>query len=183
MARLWYPKRSDLEELAYALAAELFDDYDSSLPSFALLGGERSGGAKLLESALALPRQTFGGRLLYPRIHHKAGVLLRSLIKNHALVDGNKRMAMATTTLFLFMNGHLLLPSSQEMVRFAVEVASSEPGMDWREVAEWVRDNTIPMTGDKRQAIRLVREKFSEPEEIIERLMDRWQDIARFISS
>lgn len=181
MPRLWYPNREDVEQLAHELAAEMFSEYDSSLPAFALFGGERGGGA-LLDSALALPRQTFGGRSLYPRIHHKAGVLLRSLIKNHPLVDGNKRMAMATTALFLFMNGHVLLPSSNKMVRFALEVAGSEPDMDWRDVAKWVRQNTIPMGANKRQAIRLVRQNLEDSEEIIERLMDRWIDIARFVT-
>ena len=180
MPRLWYPNREAVKRLAYELAAELFSDYDSALPAFALFGGEHGGGA-LLDSALALPRQTFGGRPLYPRIPHKAGVLLRSLIKNHPLVDGNKRMAMATTAVFLLMNGHILLPSSEEMVRFALEVAQSEPDMDWRDVATWVRQNTIPMGGDMKQAIRLVRQRFEDPDEIVERLMERWIDIARFM--
>ncbi len=114
----------------------MFDEYDSRLPAFSSFGGERASGG-LLESALALPRQTFDGRALYPRIHQKAGVLLRSLIKNHPLVDGNKRMAMATTALFLLMNGHILLPSSDEMVSFAVEVASSHPALPWEDAAAW----------------------------------------------
>lgn len=180
MPRLWYPGREDLEDLAHALAEEMFSDYDSSLPAFALFGGEGGGGA-LLDSALALPRQTFAGRPLYPRIYHKAGVLLRSLIKNHPLVDGNKRLAMATAALFLLMNGHLLLPSSDEMVRFAAEVAESQPDMPWEEVADWVRRNTIPMTGNRRRAIKLIREKFDDPDEIVERLMDRWLEIATFL--
>ena len=87
MARLWYPKREEVERLAYQLAAELFADYESSLPPFAPFEGERGGGA-LLDSALALPRQTFDSRPLYRTVYDKAGVLLRSLVKNHALVDG-----------------------------------------------------------------------------------------------
>jgi prophage maintenance system killer protein len=115
-------------------------------------------------------------------VYDKAGVLLRSLIKNHPLVDGNKRMALATTALFLLMNGKLLLSSSDEMVRFGLEVAKSEPDMDWRDVADWVRRNTIPVTGNRRQAIKLVRQKFDDPDEIIERLTDRWVEIATFFS-
>jgi len=86
LPRLWYPTRPDVEGLAYELADEMFGGYDSSLPAFALFGGEREGGA-LLDSALALPRQTFSARPLYRTIYDKAGVLLRSLIKNHSLVD------------------------------------------------------------------------------------------------
>ncbi len=181
MPRLWYPDREDIEELAYELAEEMFANYDSSLPALALFGGERGGGA-LLDSALALPRQTFDSRPLYPTVYDKAGVLLRSLIKNHPLVDGNKRLALATTALFLLMNGKLLLSSSDEMVRFGLEVAKSDPDMDWRDVADWVRRNTIPVTGNRRQAIKLVRQKFDDPDEIIERLTDRWVEIAAFFS-
>jgi death-on-curing protein len=163
LPRLWYPSREDVEGLAYELAAELFSDYDSALPAFALFGGERGGGA-LLDSALALPRQTFDGKPLYRTIYDKAGVMLRSLIKHHPLVDGNKRLGMATTALFLLMNGHLLLPPPDEMVRFALEVAESEPDMPWQDVAQWVRRNTVRLTGE-RDPLEQVREKY-----------DNWED-------
>jgi hypothetical protein len=88
---------------------------------------------------------------------------------------------MASASLFLLINGHLLLPTSDEMVRFAVEVASSEPDMDWRDIAGWMRRNTIPLGGNRRQAIKAVKERFDDPEEIIDRLMDRWMDITNFI--
>lgn len=79
------------------------------------------------------------------------------------------------------MNGHVLLPSSGEMVRFALEVAQSKPDMDWRDVARWVRQNTIPMGQSKRESIRLLRERFTDPDEVVERLMDRWVEIVRFV--
>lgn len=180
MARLWYPTRQDVEELAYELAAELFGEYDSSLPAFTLFGGEREGGA-LLESALGLPRQTFGGRPLYRTVYDKAGVLLRSLIKNHPLIDGNKRLALATVALFLLMNGHLFLAPTKEMVEFAVEVAQSEPDMDWREISKWIRSRTIPIH-DVRAGLHQVKEAFADNAEVLERVMDRWVEIASFIA-
>jgi death-on-curing protein len=181
VARLWYPTRQDVEELAYELAAELFGEYESSLPAFTLFGGEREGGA-LLESALGLPRQTFGGRPLYRTVYDKAAVLLRSLIKNHPLIDGNKRLALATVALFLLMNGYLFLAPTKEMVEFAVEVARSEPDMDWREISKWIRSRTIPIH-DVGAGLRQVREAFADDAEMLERVMDRWADIARFITS
>ncbi len=180
MARLWYPGREDIEELAYGLAAELFEEYDSSLPAFALYGGGRAGGA-LLDSALALPRQTFGGRLLYRTVYDKAAVLLRSLIKNHPLVDGNKRLGVAATALFLFMNGYLLLASSQEMVDYALEVARSEPDIDWRDISRWIRSHAIPIQ-DPRAGLKRVRERFADEGEVLERVMERWVEIARFMT-
>ena len=178
MARLWYPTRQDVETLAYRLAAELFDEYDSSLPAFVLFGGEREGGA-LLESALGLPRQTFGGRPLYRTVFDKAGVLLRSLIKNHPLLDGSKRLALATAALFLLMNGYLLLAPTKEMVEFALNVARSEPDMDWRDISRWIRAHTIPVR-DVRAGLRQVKATFADQPEVLERVMDRWREIAGF---
>ena len=179
MARLWYPTRQDIEELAYELAAELFKEYDSSLPAFTLFGGEREGGA-LLESALGLPRQTFGGRPLYRTVYDKAAVLLRSLIKNHPLLDGNKRLALGTVALFLLMNDYLLLAPTKELVEFALNVARSEPDMDWREISKWIRSRTIPIH-DARSALRELRARFADEPEVLGRVMARWSEIAGFI--
>jgi death-on-curing protein len=180
VARLWYPTRQDIEELAYRLAAELFDEYDSSLPAFTLFGGEREGGA-LLESALVLPRQTFGGRPLYRTVYDKGAVLLRSLIKNHPLIDGNKRLALATVALFFLMNGYLFLAPTKEMVEFALEVARSEPDMDWKEISRWLRSHTVPIR-DVRAGLRQVKEAFADDAEVLERVMNRWAEITSFIA-
>jgi death-on-curing protein len=181
VARLWYPTRQDVETLAYRLAAKLFDEYDSSLPAFTLFGGEREGGA-LLDSALALPRQTFGARPLYRSVYDKAGVLVRSLIKNHPLVDGNKRLALATVALFLLMNGHLLLAPTKEMIEFALEVARSEPDMDWREISKWIRSHTIRVR-DVGASLEQAREALADDPELLARVTERWGDIASFITS
>jgi len=55
----------------------------------------------MLESALAQPRQTFGGSDLYPTLVEKAAALGFSLIANHPFVDGNKRMGHAAMEIFL----------------------------------------------------------------------------------
>jgi Fic/DOC family len=54
----------------------------------------------LLESALARPRASVFGRDAYPELHLKAAALLHSLARNHALVDGNKRMAWTACRTF-----------------------------------------------------------------------------------
>jgi death-on-curing protein len=60
----------------------------------------------LLESALAQPRQTFGGTELYPTLVEKATALGFSLIMNHPFVDGNKRVGHAAMEVFLVLNGY-----------------------------------------------------------------------------
>lgn len=58
-----------------------------------------------LESATAQPRMTFGGEDLYPDFPAKAAALAFSLINNHPLVDGNKRIGHAALETLLVLNG------------------------------------------------------------------------------
>lgn len=59
----------------------------------------------LLESALARPQATAFGVDAYGSLHEKAAALMESLARNHALIDGNKRLAWTATRLFLVLNG------------------------------------------------------------------------------
>jgi death-on-curing protein len=60
----------------------------------------------LLDSALARPRTTLFGIDAYESLELKAAALLHSLVSNHALVDGNKRLAWLATVVFLDLNDH-----------------------------------------------------------------------------
>ncbi|MEX2158629.1 MAG: type II toxin-antitoxin system death-on-curing family toxin [Dehalococcoidia bacterium] len=171
MARLYYLDRRDVEHIVHRVAARLFADYSDPLPAVQVFGGMRDGGA-LLESALALPRQPY-----YRRLHDKGGALLRSLIKNHPLVDGNKRIGVAATFVFLLLNGWLLVASNGEMVRFALEVAASESDMSWQDVASWLRQNTVDIAQGQQEAIRMLRERGDDADEAVERLLEVWAEI------
>lgn len=59
----------------------------------------------LLGSAAARPQTTVFGDDAYPDIWTKAAALLQSIVKNHALVDGNKRLGWLATAVFLELNG------------------------------------------------------------------------------
>ncbi|MGC4111303.1 MAG: type II toxin-antitoxin system death-on-curing family toxin [Nocardioides sp.] len=80
----------------------------------------------LLESALARPRATAFGDDAYPRLEEKAAALLHSLARNHALVDGNKRLALAATIAFLGLNGRRLTLTNDEAYAFIMNVAAGE---------------------------------------------------------
>lgn len=58
----------------------------------------------LLESAVVRPRTTVFGSDAYPTLAEKAAALLESLVRNHALVDGNKRLGWLATETFLALN-------------------------------------------------------------------------------
>ncbi len=59
----------------------------------------------LLGSAAARPQTTVLGEDAYPDIWTKAAALLHSVVKNHALVDGNKRLGWLATGIFMELNG------------------------------------------------------------------------------
>jgi death on curing protein len=78
----------------------------------------------LLESALARPQASAFGEDAYPGIHEKAAALLHSIARNHALVDGNKRLALAATIAYYGMNGIRLTMTNDEAYGLIVDVAS-----------------------------------------------------------
>lgn len=80
----------------------------------------------LLESALARPQASAFGQDAYPTIDEKAAALLHSLARNHALVDGNKRLALAATIAFLGVNGRQLTLSNDDAYDFVIAVATGE---------------------------------------------------------
>ena len=71
----------------------------------------------LLESALETPFQSYGGEELYPSIWAKAARLCYGLVKNHALVDGNKRIGVHAMLVFLSVNGYELEYTQKEMIK------------------------------------------------------------------
>ena len=83
-------------------------DVDDVLEIFdALIGrpAELLRSPELLESAILAPQQSAFGEDAYPTLGEKAWAYLRGLTQNHAFVDGNKRIAWATTRAFLLVNG------------------------------------------------------------------------------
>ena len=104
----------------------IYLDLDSLLHIAArTLGGEpviRDYG--LLESSLARPRASAFGEDAYPDLFAKAAALLHSLARNHALVDGSKRLALAATIAFLGINGHRLTLSNDEAYDLVIAVAT-----------------------------------------------------------
>jgi death-on-curing protein len=78
----------------------------------------------LLESALGRPQASAFGEDAYPGIHEKAAALLHSLARNHALVDGNKRLALAATIAFYGLNGFRLTLSNDEAYELVMSVAT-----------------------------------------------------------
>lgn len=80
----------------------------------------------LLESELARPRATAFGEDAYPSVHEKAAALLHSLARNNALVDGNRRLALAGMLAFLGMNGLRVTLGDDQAYDLIVAVSTGE---------------------------------------------------------
>lgn len=93
-----------------------------------------------LESALAQPRQTFGGEDLYPGLADKACALAFSLILNHPFSDGNKRVGHAAMSTFIRANGGDLKAPVDEAEQIILGVAAGKLGRD--EFLKWIRSRT-----------------------------------------
>ena len=80
----------------------------------------------LLEAALARPQATAFGKDVYPDLDAKAAALLHSIARNRALIDGNKRLALAAVITFYGLNGRRLILTNDEAYDLVVSVAAGE---------------------------------------------------------
>ena len=80
----------------------------------------------LLESALTRPQATAFGEDAYHGLDEKAAALLHSLARNHALVDGNKRLGLAATIAFYGLNGRRLTLSNDAAYELVMAVAAGQ---------------------------------------------------------
>ena len=75
----------------------------------------------------------------YPDIWTKAAALLQSIVKNHALVDGNKRLGWLSTAVFLQVNRiEISRANNDDVYDLVIEVAAGQPSVD--EIAQRLRD-------------------------------------------
>lgn len=92
--------------------------------------------AGLLDAALNAPFATFGGEDMYPSIQQKAARLGYGLVRNHAFVDGNKRIGAHVMLIFLALNGIELRYEDEELVRVILNVAEGKTGVEG--LLEWL---------------------------------------------
>lgn len=80
--------------------------------------------AGLLAAAAARPQASRFGTDAYPTLHEKAAALLHSIVSNHALVDGNKRLGLAAVIAFYGVNGRCLTMTNGEAYELVMAVAA-----------------------------------------------------------
>ena len=104
------------------------------------LAGLRDAG--LLESAVLMPQQKFGGDYLHQDLVSMASAYLFHIAQNHAFHDGNKRAAVLAALVFLSVNGVESLPPPAALEEITMRVASGEAGKD--DLTDWMRIQVRP---------------------------------------
>ena len=84
----------------------------------------------LLQSALAMPAASFGGRYLHKDIHEMAAAYLYHIVRDHPFVDGNKRTGAVTALTFLEVNGHPVHADPEALLKMVMETAEGTLGKD-----------------------------------------------------
>lgn len=90
----------------------------------------------LLDSALSAPFQSFADTEVYPSIQQKAARLGYGLVKNHAFVDGNKRIGTHAMLVFLELNKINLIYTQDELSDTFLKIAAGEITQD--DLLEWI---------------------------------------------
>ena len=90
----------------------------------------------MLDLALNNPFQSFDGKELYPSIQAKAAGLCFGLARNHAMLDGNKRLGTHVMLVFLALNGYELYYSQKELSDVILALASGDIGE--KEILQWI---------------------------------------------
>ena len=90
----------------------------------------------LLESALESPFQSYSGEELYPSILAKAARLCYGLVKNHAMIDGNKRLGCHAMLVFLALNGYEMKYTQEELSDLILDVAADRK--QYEDILRWL---------------------------------------------
>ena len=91
----------------------------------------------LLDAAVAMPRQQFGGAFLHEDLAAMAAAYLFHIAQNHPFIDGNKRAAVMSCVAFLLVNGVEVSIAPQELETMTLKVAAGE--LSKERLTEWMR--------------------------------------------
>lgn len=106
------------------------------------------GDAGLLASAVGRPAATVFGEDAYPDLDTKVSALLESVVRNHALIDGNKRAGWALAVVTLWLNDHEL--DYDEDDAFAVVMSVAEGTSRLPDITKWFANRVRPpQTGNQ----------------------------------
>lgn len=98
----------------------------------------------LLDSALAQPKMTVGGKFVHRTLFDKAAAYGYHVCKNHSFVDGNKRVAFVLMDIFLQKNGWEIVAHEEEAYAKLMALASGK--LTKAELASWLKEHSSKFT-------------------------------------
>lgn len=124
-------------------------DLDDVLYLAARLGEPTPRDVGLVQSAVARPHTIVFGDDAYPDLHTKAAALLHSLARNHAFIDGNKRVSWLSAGAFYWINGYELDAPEDPAYDLVIAVAIGEADVEQiaAALAGWVRLRPVSPLG------------------------------------
>jgi len=113
---------------------EVLAFHEKLIEQFGGTSGIRS--RDLLEFAVFRSYLTFDGQELYPTAIEKAAAILKSIVKNHPFLDGNKRTGYVLMRLMLMNSRMDIIATEEEKYKFIIQIASGE--LDFDEIKAWI---------------------------------------------
>ncbi len=129
------PERLKIGQPRFLTLVEILDAHETAIARHRGARGVRDHGA--LDSALAMPEQSFGGEFAHSFPFEMASAYAFHIAKNHPFVDGNKRTAFVAAVLFLWMNGWRLEASEADAERAVLDIVANK--IDKAGFAEWMQ--------------------------------------------
>ena len=96
--------------------------------------------SNLFISIVEKSKSKFGGKELYSGVLNKAAVYFESFASYHVFMDGNKRIAFASSVRFLFLNGYEFTASNKQIEVFVLKVVTQK--LSIAKVAQWLKGHT-----------------------------------------
>jgi death-on-curing protein len=123
------------DDLVYAIHTDLLQRY-----------GGRPGlrDRNLLESALAQPKMTVGGKFVHKTLFDKAAAYGFHVCKNHPFIDGNKRVAFVLMDIFLQKNGWEIVAHEEEAYSLMIDLASGK--LTKAQLAGWIKKRSAKLS-------------------------------------
>jgi|SRR5699024_1487198 len=111
---------------------------------FEQYGGNLHGYSEIcIEKRVVEPQLFYFGVEQYPGIFKKASVYWHRLTTSHCFVDGNKRVGLLSTLMFLEMNGYEVIADDDSLYNYCLLIANHETRPSIEEVEDWLKQQTI----------------------------------------
>lgn len=128
----------DQIKVIYNLFFKRFKEMEEPIPEWSFINNEK------IRYLVEIPQNHFYGIEVYKAIEDKAAAIFYHINKGHIFQNGNKRLSIACTVVFLILNGYELTIDADTMTKKALEIANSDPNnfeQVKKDLAEWIKVN------------------------------------------